>query len=288
MRILLLGSSGMLGKSIYKFLKNDFEVYTNGLKKRRYDLCKKKNLSILLNKTKPDVIINSLGITNIEICNKNKKLAKKVNFEILKNLFNIKKRYNYKFWLIQISTDQLYDAISFKTKSREESKIKINNYYTKTKVQAERICELNKSLILRTNFFGKSIVKKKSFSDWVLKSSERKKTFYLFKDIYFSPLRFITICRILKKIVQNNFDTNGIYNLGSKNGLSKLNFSLFFLKYLKIKNKNFRIASVNKILKTKRSKNMLMNVEKFENTFKIKLPNLINEITNEAKENYVS
>ena len=288
MRILLLGSSGMLGKSIYNFLKSDFEVYTNGLKKRRYDLCNKKNLSILLNNTKPDVIINSLGITNIEICNKNKKLAKKVNFEILKNLFNIKKRYNYKFWLIQISTDQLYDATSFKTKFREGSEIKINNYYTKTKVQAERICESNKSLILRTNFFGKSIVKKKSFSDWVLKSSKRKKTFYLFKDIYFSPLRFITICRILKTIIQNNFDTSGIYNLGSKNGLSKLNFSLFFLKYLKIKNKNFKIASVNKVLKTKRSKNMLMNVEKFENTFKIKLPNLISEITNEAKENYLN
>ena len=288
MRILLLGSSGMLGKSIYNFLKSDFQVYTNGLKKRRYDLCKKKNLSILLDNTKPDVIINSLGITNIEICNKNKKLAKRVNFEILKNLFSIKKRYNYKFWLIQISTDQLYDAISFKIKSREESKIKINNYYTKTKLQAERICESNKCLILRTNFFGKSIVKKKSFSDWVLKSSKKKETFYLFKDIYFSPLRLITICRILKKIVQNNFDTNGIYNLGSNNGLSKLNFSLFFLKYLKIKNKNFKIANVNKVLKIKRSKNMLMNVEKFENTFKIKLPNLISEITNEAKENYLN
>ena len=287
MRILLLGSSGMLGKSIYKFLKNDFDIYTNGLKKRRYDLCKKKNLSILLNKTKPDVIINSLGITNIEICNKNKKLAKKVNFEILKNLFNIKKRYNYKFWLIQISTDQLYDAISFKTRFREGSEIKINNYYTKTKVQAERICESNKSLILRTNFFGRSIVKKKSLSDWVVKSLRGKKNFYLFKDVYFSPLRFITICRLLKKIIQNNFGATGIYNLGSNNGLSKLNFSLTILKYLKIKNNNFKITTVNKFLKVKRSKNMLMNVEKFENTFNIKLPNLKNEIKNEVKENYL-
>ena len=30
-----------------------------------------------------------------------------------------------------------------------------------------------------------------------------------------------------------------------------------------------------------------MNVEKFENTFKIKLPNLISEITNEAREYYL-
>ena len=187
MKILLLGSSGMLGKSIYKFLKNDFEVYTNGLEKRKYDLCKKKNLLILLNKTKPDVIINYLGIDNIEMCNNNKKLSKKVNFKILKNLFNIKKRYNYKFWLIQISTDQLYDAISFKTKSTEKSKIKINNYYTKTKVQAERICELNKSLILRTNFFGKSIVKKKVSLIGFSRVRKKKKLFIYLRTYIFHP-----------------------------------------------------------------------------------------------------
>ena len=64
-------------------------------------------------------------------------------------------------------------------------------------------------------------------------------------------------------------------------------FSLTILKYQKIKNNNFKITTVNKFLKVKRSRNMLMNVEKFENTFNIKLPNLKSEIKNEVKENYL-
>ena len=59
--------------------------------------------------------------------------------------------------------------------------------------------------------------------------------FYLFKDVYFSPLRMISICKIVKKILLNDFGKTGIYNLGSKNGLSKLKFSLIFSNYLKIK-----------------------------------------------------
>ena len=59
-----------------------------------------------------------------------------MNFEILKNLCNIKKRYNYKFWLIQISTDQLYDAISFKTKvDKRKGRAKVGgNFLTNIKI----------------------------------------------------------------------------------------------------------------------------------------------------------
>ena len=83
MKILLLGSSGMLGKQLYRFLKKDFKVYTNGLKEKEYDLSKKKNINFLLDNIKPDVIINSAGITNIETCEKYKKLAKKINVEMV-------------------------------------------------------------------------------------------------------------------------------------------------------------------------------------------------------------
>ena len=105
--------------------------------------------------------------------------------------------------------------------------------------------------------------------------------------MYFSPLRLITVCKILKVIIHRDFGKTGIYNLGSKNGLSKLFFTLLFLKYLKIKNNNFKIACVNDILKIKRSKNMLMNIDKFKNAFKVKLPNLKDEIKNEVRENYL-
>ena len=78
-----------------------------------------------------------------------------------------------------------------------------------------------------------------------------------------------------------------MYNLGSKNGLSKYKFFKTFLKYLKINYKNYKTAKTEKILKVKRSKNMIMNSKKFEKKFNVILPNLKNEIKNEVINNYL-
>ena len=76
-----------------------------------------------------------------------------------------------------------------------------------------------------------------------------------------------------------------MYNLGSKQGMSKSNFAILFAKKLNIFNQNkFDIVNSSKILKTKRSKHMRMNVNKFEKTFKLKLNSLKNEINLGVKE----
>ena len=42
MNILIIGSSGNLGKSLYSHLKSKFKTSNNGLVKRKFDLEKKK------------------------------------------------------------------------------------------------------------------------------------------------------------------------------------------------------------------------------------------------------
>ena len=66
---------------------------------------------------------------------------------------------------------------------------------------AEKICLKNKALVFRTNFFGKSISKNKSFTDWIFRSFKMKKKIYLFNDVYFNPLRIETIVNVISKIV---------------------------------------------------------------------------------------
>ena len=58
-------------------------------------------------------------------------------------------------------------------------------------------------MILRTNFFGKSMGKRKSFSDWIYKVFKTKKKieYFLFKDVYFNPLRINTIIKIISLII---------------------------------------------------------------------------------------
>ncbi len=98
MKILILGSSGLLGSKIYYFLKKKkFNIVHNGLKKRKLDITNLNNLKIILNK-KPDLIINCAAITNIEKCEKFFEETSKVNIELGNNIFFLKKKTKFKFF----------------------------------------------------------------------------------------------------------------------------------------------------------------------------------------------
>ena len=277
MKILIFGSSGILGYKLYIKLKSSNKVYHNGLTKRKLNL-NYKNIEKLLKKICPDFIINCAALTNIDDCEKNKKKCKKINLELIKNLFLVKKKNKLKFNLLHFSTDQMYDS---KIRSNSElSKIFIKNYYTWTKIKSEQICLKNNAIVLRTNFFGFS-KKGLTFSDWVRKKFKSNKKFYLVDDVYFNPLSLTTISEIIEKIIKKKLFFSGIYNLGCKDKISKKDFAIKYAKLNKIYKKNYGIKKINKLVKTRRPNNMYMDIKKFQNKFKIKLPKLVNEIKKE-------
>ncbi len=284
-KVLILGSSGLLGKYLFSELKKNkkITVYNTGLNKRKFDLTKKKQLKKLLVSKKPDLIINTVALTDVDKCEKKTKYSRKINFEIIKNIFFFKKSENLNFNLIQISTDQLYNCKNTKGNT-EKSKIYLLNNYSKHKRMSELICINNKSLVFRTNFFGRSLSKNKSFSDWAINSFKSKKKIYLFNDVYINPLRLNTIVKILSIIIKKKqFTFNGIYNLGSKNKISKKEFAILFAKKMKVFHNNYDSININKMLKVKRPTNMFMNVDKFEKKFNIILPSIKGEIIKEIK-----
>jgi len=284
MNILLLGSSGLLGREIYETIKpvKKIKLFHNGIKKKKYNLINNNKLKKIILESQPNIIINALGVADIDLCEKNK-FCYLVNVTIVKNIFLIKKKYKLKFKFIHFSTDQLYDTKK-KIFNTEKSKVKINNIYTKQKFNAEKICLLNDALIFRTNFFGKSKSNKLSFTDWVFQKFKQKKSFYLFNDIFFNPLRIKTISQIiLKVILQNKLNKCGIYNLASKGFINKSSFAIKFAKKIKIYKTNYEIVNSNQILNVKRSKKMIMCNKKFIKQFNIKLPQINNEIQSEAK-----
>ena len=120
-------------------------------------------------------------------------------------------------------------------------------------------------MVLRTNFFGKSLNKSKSFSDWIINAFKSKKKIYLFDDVYFNPLGISTIVKILSTIVKKELYTNkGIYNLGSRDGIFKNDFATLLAKKMKIFHNNYININVNKLLKVKRPLNMFMNIDKYK------------------------
>jgi dTDP-4-dehydrorhamnose reductase len=286
MNILILGSSGLLGRELFEFLKSykKIKIIHNGLEKRKFNINNKSKLKKLILDSNPSLIINASGMTNIDSCEKDKNYSYKINVSTVKNIFKIKKKFELNFFFIQFSTDQLYDN-NRKVSNKESEKTYINNEYTKQKLAVEKICLRENATIFRTNFFGRSKYKN-SFDQWVFKSFVSKKNFFLFIDQYFSPLRIKTICKIIKHIIIRKKYVKGIFNLGSNNGLSKIEFSKIFAKKKLIYNNYFIPAEINIICDVKRSKNMLLNVKKFEKIFQIKLPKLLNEINSEIKNSY--
>jgi dTDP-4-dehydrorhamnose reductase len=280
LNVLILGSSGVLGKSIYSELKTkkNIKLFNTGLKKRKFDMTNKKKLSNFIKSTIPNIVINCSGIVDIDFCERQKTKAKKINFQIVKNLFLIKKKCKINFFLIHFSTDHIYDAI-FKKKSKENSKPKILNYYARTKLMSEKICLKNKDcLVLRTNFFGKTNSNHLTLSDWIIKTSKKNKSINLFNDIYFSPLYLNTLNKIIYKILSRSLFFSGIFNLGSKNGFSKYNFGKKIIDGKGLKNVSIHGILSSNFFKIKRPKNMMMDVSKFEKKFNILLPSLNNEI----------
>lgn len=275
--ILVTGSTGFLGSYLVKKIQKKYNLICLGFKQiadYRVDLIEKKKIEKIIAKTKPDIILNLAAITDVDFCERNKLLCKKLNYSFVRNLAFFSKKYNFK--LIQISTDQLYN----KNKYNLEKDIKILNYYAKTKFMSDEIVKKNGGCVLRTNFFGIDRKNKRGLVSWIKKNHQSKEKISLFKNIYFSPLNIKTLAKYIDLICEKF--KPGVYNVGSKNKISKAEFGKKVINRLKLKI-NFDEVDYNYSkfkLSAKRPLHMQMNVSNFEKTFSIKTPKIEKEIIN--------
>ena len=134
----------------------------------------------------------------------------------------------------------------------------------------------SKSLIIRTNFFGESKLSyRKSFSDWLILNAQKRKKIFLAKNIFFNPIHLNYLTELVLELIKKN--CTGIFNVGSKDCISKYEFAKLIFRRKKIKNKCLH-SYVNSIAKNKRPNGTFMNIEKLQNKLDIKIPNLKDSI----------
>ena len=164
-KVLIIGSTGLLGLHLVSFLKKKKYIIYRFRNNKYNDLSKKSFCKIFFKKNKFDIIINLAALTDVDYCEKNKKNALKVNFNLCRNIYSFSKINNPNIFFINLSTDQFYNNF----KKNFENVNRIYNYYTKTKHLTENYMKNKNAIILRTNFFGKSLnlKKRKSFTDQI-------------------------------------------------------------------------------------------------------------------------
>ena len=245
--IFFFGGASLLSNIWAEYWKKNFNIYLGlnqtwvekpGLKsvKLSSDL---SNYKKVLSELKIDLLINFSGLTSVEECENNYQLAEEINSILPQRLSLICLELKIKF--IHISTDHLFDG-----KERfysEHSKLNTLNKYASTKAKGEKnVLQSNpESLIIRTNFFGKSNIKKQSFSDFIISKLKDKQKIFLFSDVYYTPIFIEDLTNSVLLLIKKN--KNGIYNVVSDERISKYDFGIIiaevfnFSKKLIVKDK---------------------------------------------------
>ncbi len=260
-KILVLGANGSLGQNICKELKkNKFLFFGQSRNKKNKFFCEfndSKSFLKLINKTKPNIVINTISNINVEECEKN--YSKCFDDNILTAYIISKVCGRKRIKQIYISTDQVY---SNNGASKEDSAYPINNY-GKSKMIAENFVLENNGTVLRVNFLHKDR-KKRTFHDKII--YKNLKNIFLFKNIFFNPLHISTLSELIVSNIKKY--KNDTYNLGSKNKISKSDFIIKLCKNLKL-NRTFSIINYSSKF-IRRPLDMTMNINKITRLLKIK------------------
>ncbi len=171
MKILVLGSKGMLGAQLMRVFGND----AVGWDRNDCDVTNTEDLKFKIKELKPAVIINCVAYNNVDGAEENKDAAFKLNAELPKNLAEISKELN--IILVHFSTNHVFDGIEGEY---EESALPNPiSVYAKSKLKGEWEIQqgTDKFYLIRTAVIfgpkGESELSKKSFVDIMLDLSQK-------------------------------------------------------------------------------------------------------------------
>lgn len=278
MRVFLFGAYGRLGSVLSSVLsKSGHSVLRQGRQasaEYSFDPTNHQRLMSELQNCNPDVIVNLIGLTNLQTNETNNELALLVNTKIpeyiTRHLSSRPDNKQPKF--IHISTDQVYSKEGFNT---EEDALPINRY-GKTKLLGEKFAIAAGGIVLRTNYIGTSKANDlNTFSDWVVESLRQQTTINAFCDIHFNPLHVSTLCNLIQETIYNY--RPGIYNAGCRGFFSKAELILEIARGLNLSSEAVKVVNANFPDGVKRPKNMVMDVSNFEENFGTKLPSFKEE-----------
>lgn len=274
----MLGSTGLLGTSLVGPLREAgyalLSHSRSGQADLDGDLTDPRIAGRVLAEAAPDVIVNLAGLTEVDDCERRPHHAYLLNVRIVENIAAWVRSSGAHSHLVQISTDQVYDGPG----PHAEDDVRLSNCYAFSKYAGELAAAGTHSTILRTNFVGKSLrAGRRSLSDFVADALTVQRPTTVFADVQFSPLSLTTLVSLIIVVVEQQHP--GIYNLGSRDGLSKADFAFALAEALGRSPACLRCGvSTDVTLAAYRPKDMRMNVTKFETTFGVTLPKFSEEI----------
>lgn len=282
-KILVLGASGSLGSRIHRSISNSYGTFFSYSPVDKFNLYYLNALNLyefgkLLKEIQPDVVINCIGLTDVDECEKFPEKSWIINCRLPADIAEICNINNIKF--VHISTDHYLNITNVKL--LETDSINLINQYSYTKFYAEKmILKGNKNaIVIRSNFFHFDFKNPTSFLDKLIINSGNKVITKSFNDVWFTPVSTKTLISYLCKLLELNF--SGLVNVSSNEVISKYDFHQTVLNCLNISNDSHRPFSIDDIkLRASRPKYMALDNKKLAEITRIITPSIYDMIIEE-------
>ena len=241
-KLFVIGIGGLTGSKLVEIAKDDFDIFGSyNYRDPKLSFVKGVNLDIsntdrikeILEGIKPDVIINTAGINNVDYCEKHPEEALKINIQAVKEISNITKKRNIKF--VQLSSDSVFDGTKQSPYKETDSPNPIN-YYGKTKLESENIIlENSNNIVVRASvlygYLLRNLAKiesssKKSinFGQWLIDKLIANEQVRIITDEYSSPIIVDDFARSIMHIIKHK--SSGIFHSAPKLKISRYDFSV--------------------------------------------------------------
>lgn len=231
MKILITGASGLLGINLAQEAMTEHEIIgadrgklvNAPFKILNADLSDSSAVDSILDSAQPDWLINCAALADLEACEDNPDLARRLNIDLPTQLAKTCKARNIS--LVHISTDAVFDGEKDGFYMEEDTPNPLG-MYSQTKLEGEQavLSENQKAIVARVNFYGWSLSGRRSLAEFFFNNLTNNKSMSGFTDVVFCPMLVNDTARVLVKMLQRGL--SGLYHLVGPQAMSKYQFGV--------------------------------------------------------------
>ena len=289
MKLLVTGASGLFGTKLCELAtQKSWEVHSAHVQHKppygipvRFDVSDRKAAEEVFRHVKPEVVVHSAAMTDVDRCESEKALAWRTNVEGTLNIAKNCKQHGA--FLLYISTDYVFDGKREKhTETEPPNPI---NYYGLTKQKGEETVKnlLETCCIARTSVvYGASpAAEKVNFALWLMERLKRKERTNAVIDQWNSPTLNTNLAKMTLEIIEKSL--TGIFHLAGATRLNRYDFAQNLAEIFNLETDLITPVESTKIpWIAKRPRDSSLNVDKALETLENK-PLQITSALNELK-----
>jgi dTDP-4-dehydrorhamnose reductase len=295
MKILVTGASGLLGLNFSQEMMNAYEIIgvdrgkltRAPFKVMKHDILEAGAVDFILDSVQPEWLVNCAALADLEACEDNPDIAKRLNTDLPRRLARACKARNIPF--VHISTDAVFDGEKdgFYT---EEDKPNPQSVYSKTKFEGEWavLTEDPKALVARVNFYGWSLGGRRSLAEFFHHNLTHNKSMSGFTDVVFCPMLVNDTVRTLVNMLQRGL--SGLYHLVGPQAMSKYQFGVEIARKFSLHENEISPKSIlSSSLTARRSHNLWLSTHKLSTDLGEDLPEFstgLNEFCTQFQQGY--